>query len=134
MASHHVSNQRGKTARKDDQKQKAPASEPWAENAPRDSDQVRELTDDDDSHYFSRRATQLRDQMRECTREHEGSALFVSLAVGLGVGVLIGTAVMASRRRPASWRDRIAAEGIGRKFLDRLESMIPEALSERFSK
>ena len=134
MASHQVSNQRGKNVRKDDEKQTPVASETWSENEPRDRGQIRELTDDDEEHYFSRRATQLRDEMRECVREHEGSALFVSLAVGLGVGVLIGTAVMATRRRPTSWRERIAAEGIGRKFLDRLESIIPEALSERFGK
>jgi hypothetical protein len=132
MASNQVSNQRGKNVRKGEQKQAAATPQSWTENGPRESERIRKLTEDDESNYFSRRATELRDEMDECIRGHEGSALLVSLAVGLGVGVLIGTAIMASRRRPTSWRDRITAEGIGRKFLDRVESMIPEALSERF--
>jgi hypothetical protein len=132
MASHQTSNQRTKNVRQSDEKQRASQPESWAENDPRDP-AIREMTDDE-SNYFSRGATQLRDEMRECTSEHPGSALFVSLAVGFGVGMLIGVGVMASRRRPTSWRERIAAEGIGRKFLDRLESIIPETLSERFGK
>ena len=133
MASHQVSNQRGKNVRKHEEKQPSRQSDSWAEEAPHERDTIGE-TADNESDYFSRRATQLRDQMRECTREHEGSALFVSLAAGFGIGVLIGAAVMASRRRPTRWRERMAAEGIGRKFMDRLESFLPEALSERFGK
>jgi hypothetical protein len=74
------------------------------------------------------------DQVREITRDREGRAVIVALAAGFGVGLLIGGAISSSQRRPRGWSDRITAEGIGRKFLDRVESMIPEALSERFSR
>jgi hypothetical protein len=87
------------------------------------------------SDYMSRGVSRLREGMSECTREHEGTALVVSLAAGFGVGLVIGCAVMSSlssRRKPTSWRDRIAAEGIGRKIMDQVENMIPEALSQRF--
>jgi hypothetical protein len=78
------------------------------------------------SRYASRGAAQLRD----ATRDHEGAAVVVALAAGLGVGILIGAALASSHSRPNTWRERIAAEGLGRRLLERVESMIPEALSQ----
>ena len=80
--------------------------------------------------YVSQRA----DQFREMTRDHEGRAVLVAFAAGFGVGLLIGGALVSSHRRPRRWSDRVTAEGIGRKFLDRVESMIPEAIAERFGR
>jgi len=81
------------------------------------------------SHYLE----QGNDQFRSMTRDHEGTAVLVALAAGFGVGVLIGCAMAPSPRRH-SWTDRIAAEGLGRKIMQRFEGMIPEMLSERIGR
>lgn len=85
---------------------------------------------DEMSEYVSRGA----EQMREMTRGHEGTAVLVALGAGLGIGLLIGCSLASSQSRPKRWSDRVMAEGIGRRLLERVESIIPEALSERFSK
>lgn len=78
------------------------------------------------SDYMSRGATQF----REMTRDHEGTAVVVALATGFGVGLLIGCALTSSRSDSSTWRDRVAAEGLGRRLLERVEGMLPNALSE----
>jgi hypothetical protein len=78
----------------------------------------------------SRYLEQGNEQFREMTRDHEGTAVLVALAAGFGVGVLIGCAMAPSPRRH-SWTDRIAAEGLGRKIMQRFEGMIPEMIGER---
>jgi hypothetical protein len=78
--------------------------------------------------------SQGQEQLREMTRDREARAVILALAAGFGVGLLIGGALAVSHRRPRSWSDRITAEGIGRKFLDRVESMIPEAVSQHFNR
>ncbi|MEX2307020.1 MAG: hypothetical protein WD738_05480 [Pirellulales bacterium] len=82
------------------------------------------------SGYLSRGASQFRDM----TRDHEGTAVLVALAAGFGVGLMIGAALASSQRRPRSWTDRIAAEGLGRRLLERAEGLIPDALAERFGR
>jgi len=71
---------------------------------------------------------------QECIREHSGTSVVVSLVAGFGIGLLIGRAIGASHQEPRSWRDRVTAEGFGRRLIDRIESMIPEALAEQFGK
>lgn len=78
------------------------------------------------SSYVSRGASQVRD----LTRDHEGTAVLVALTAGFGVGLLIGASLASSQSRPKSWRDRIAAEGLGRRVLERMESMVPDALAD----
>lgn len=78
------------------------------------------------SDYVSRGAS----QMREVTRDHEGTAVLVALAAGFGVGILLGAAMASSHRQPLGWRDQIAAEGLGRRLMSRIEGMMPETLSE----
>jgi hypothetical protein len=70
------------------------------------------------------------EQIRELTRDHEGTAVLVALATGFGVGLVIGAALASSQSRPQTLRDRIAAEGLGRRMLERMESMLPDALTE----
>jgi hypothetical protein len=82
------------------------------------------------SGYVSRGASQVRDM----TRDHEGTAVIVALAAGFGVGLLIGAALATSHSRPRSWTDRIAAEGLGRRLLERAESLIPETLTQRLGR
>ncbi len=78
--------------------------------------------------------TQGASQAQECIREHGGASVAVSLAAGFGIGLLIGRALGATHREPRSWRDRVTAEGFGRRLMERIESMIPDALSEHFGK
>ena len=63
------------------------------------------------------------------TRGHEGRAVMIALAAGFGIGFVIGCSLATANRRPATWRERMS-EGFGRKFMDRVESMLPEMISE----
>jgi len=73
-------------------------------------------------------------QTQECIREHSGASVAFSLVAGFGVGLLIGRALGSSHQEPRSKRYRATAEGIGRRLIDRIEAMIPDALSEHFGK
>jgi hypothetical protein len=68
-------------------------------------------------------------QVRDLTRDHEGAAVLVALVTGFGVGLLIGAALASAPSRPQSWRDRLAAEGLGRRVLERMETIMPGALT-----
>ena len=81
------------------------------------------------SSYVSERAGEMRDHVQESVRGREGTVVFVSLAVGFGIGVLIGTTLAKPRRRSSAWRDRYMAEGVGQRVLERLEEMLPEGLT-----
>lgn len=85
---------------------------------------------DEVSDYLSHGTSQI----RNLTRDHEGTTVLVAMAAGFGVGLLIGKLASSYESRPRSWTDRIAAEGLGRRLLDRVESMIPEVLTERFGR
>jgi hypothetical protein len=82
------------------------------------------------SDYMQRGASQA----RELVRDREGTAVAVALAAGLGVGVIVGCALAKSHHQQRSWRERVTAEGFGRRLMDRIESLIPDALSEHFGK
>jgi ElaB/YqjD/DUF883 family membrane-anchored ribosome-binding protein len=79
------------------------------------------------SEYLSQSASHVQDFVRE----RAGTATLVALGAGLGVGLLIGIALRSSQSRPRSWRERLAAEGIGRRLLEHAESVFPEVLSKR---
>jgi hypothetical protein len=133
MPTNKVSNQRGKTGGRQDSSTK----ERWPESMTDTQSEGYGLSEmaEQASDYVSHGASRLREGMSQCTREHEGTALMVSLAAGFGVGLVLGCAIMSSvssHRRPTSWRDRLTAEGIGRKIMDQIETMIPETLSQRF--
>jgi hypothetical protein len=81
---------------------------------------------DEAAEYYS----QGTERLGELTRGHEGQAVLIALAAGFGVGLVIGCSLASASRRPESWYERTMAEGIGRKFLDRVERMMPEAVSE----
>jgi hypothetical protein len=78
--------------------------------------------------------TQGAAEVQECIREHSGASIAVTLVAGFGVGLLIGRALGTPHRQPRSWRERLTAEGVGRRLLDRIEAMLPEALAEHFGK
>jgi sugar (pentulose or hexulose) kinase len=77
---------------------------------------------------------QGRDQMQECIRGREGAAVLMAAAAGIGVGLVVGAALGRSHKQQLTWRDRVTAEGFGRRLMERIESMVPDALSEHFSK
>jgi hypothetical protein len=82
---------------------------------------------EDEASYPGQIATQLRD----LTYENTGAALLVALAAGVGVGLLIGVAIRPPRNPQRKLRDRLLAEGLGRRLLARAESLLPDAVSER---
>ena len=71
-------------------------------------------------------------QAQECIREHSGKSVMISLVAGFGVGLLVGRAL--SKPEPRVRTYRTAAEGVGRRLIDRIEAMIPDALAEHFGK
>jgi hypothetical protein len=74
------------------------------------------------------------DQMRQLVRNREGTAMLLAMATGLGIGLVIGATLGRSRQHQQTWRDRINMEGFGRTLMDRIEGMIPEAVSEHFGR
>jgi hypothetical protein len=73
------------------------------------------------------------EQIREMVEDHEGQAVLIALAVGFGIGVVLGYGLGGSQHEER-WTDRIAAEGLGRRFLERLDTILPEAVTSRFAK
>lgn len=126
MAANHVSNQRSKSTGRKSQAGQSDGSRREEMASQRSMGDMRAEM----SEYMSRGATQV----REMTRDHEGTAVMVALAAGFGIGLLIGGAIAASHTRPQRWTDRIAAEGMGRRLMERFEQMMPEALTERFGR
>ena len=117
-----AANQRQKSNRRKSPAQSArQTSRPTASGAKRMADEMSEQA----SGYLSRGASQV----REMTEDREGTAVLVALTAGFGVGLLIGAALASSHSRPQTWRDRIAAEGLGRRLLERVEGIMPDALT-----
>jgi len=58
--------------------------------------------------------------------------VLVALALGFGIGLLIGYS-LGGEPEPRRWTDRIAAEGLGRRMLERIDAMLPESISSKFS-
>jgi hypothetical protein len=127
MASNQLSNKRGKSDGKHMQSGQHP-------NSISQSQQFGSRTQSDDDEEEAGYLAQGASQFRELTRDHQGTAVIVAFAAGLGIGLAIGGALAATRELPQTWRARLNAEGIGRHMLDRLEGMIPDALVEYIRK
>lgn len=82
------------------------------------------------SEYVARGASRV----REMTRDREGTAVAVALAAGVGIGLVIGAALVRSQQEQRSWHNRTAVEGFGRRLMERIESMIPDAMAEHFGR
>jgi len=74
------------------------------------------------------------ERLGEMTRGHEDQAALIALAAGFGIGFVIGCALVSGNRRPQTWRERVLAEGIGRKFMRQLEQMLPETITEHLGR
>lgn len=93
------------------------------------SNKVAEMRDEVADYY-----SQGTERFGELTRGHEGQAVLIALAAGFGVGLVIGCSLVSANRRPQSWRERVMAEGLGRKIMDRVERMMPETITEHFGR
>jgi hypothetical protein len=85
---------------------------------------------DQASEYWS----QGRDQMRGMVRGHEGTTVLLAVAAGVGIGLVIGAAIGRSHAQQQSSHARRTAEQFGKRLMDRIEGLIPDALSEHFSR
>ena len=71
------------------------------------------------------------DQVRGCVTEYPASSIFTLFAVGFGVGMLVGCALSGSSQPSSTWYDRAHAEKFGRRILDSLSGMVPDAVASR---
>lgn len=129
MAANQTSNQRDKAGTRHQVTQ--PARRPAAEldDSAGSYGSIGEMAEQA-SDYIAEGASQA----REFARERGGATVVAALVTGFGIGLVVGHAVGMPKREPKRLRDRIAAEGLGRRLLDRIEGMIPDALAEHFGK
>jgi len=85
------------------------------------------LSPDDWQEYASRGTEQVRDMVRD----NAGRSVLIALGAGLGVGLVIGSA-LGGGRRSSRWFDRSTAESIGQRWLNKMEGLVPNSVSERF--
>lgn len=147
MASNQISNQRhsgntGQTPKSGQQSSAQPARPRAAASSPPPSATSSNAQQESNRNWGSLENvreqaadywTRGEDQVRELVRDREGAAVIIALAAGLGLGLVLGSAI-APTPQPRSWRERMMAEGFGRRIMDRIENLIPEALAEHFSK
>jgi hypothetical protein len=127
MASDSISNRRGKKGR---HQSKLEHDEGTLGNVRSSLSETAEEVSD----YVSGGVEQIRDRVRETTRDREGRVVFVALAVGFGVGLALGMTLATPHRRSRSWRDHITTEGLGRRVKEGLESVVPERLAGCFNR
>jgi hypothetical protein len=72
------------------------------------------------------------EQIRELVTDHEGQAVLTALALGFGIGLMIGYA-MGPSEPEHRWSDRLTAEGLGRRLLHHMDRLLPDALTSRLN-
>jgi len=127
---HHVTNHRKPNGRAKAAQATTTSVEEKAENFQSGVRNVANQVADQATEYWN----EGRDQVQECMRRREGAAVLMAAAAGLGLGLVVGAAMGRSHKKQLTWRDRVTAEGFGRRLIERIESMIPDALSDHFSK
>jgi hypothetical protein len=130
MASNSVSNKR----KKDEAKKHAEGASERSRAGVPDESQRDYGSLGDEAHGMSHLVERGTSQVRELTRDHETGAVIMAAVAGFGVGVLIGAALAHSHRKPETWRDRIMAEGMGHRLMERMESMLPEAIAQHLGR
>jgi hypothetical protein len=128
MASNPVSNQRGRSAGSQSVRQPLRRPHP-TEELEHEHGYMSEMAEQA-SDYVAQGASRV----REMTRDREGTVVVMALAAGVGVGLIIGAALARSQSEQRSWRNRATAEGFGRRLMERIESMIPDAVAEHFGR
>jgi hypothetical protein len=129
MASNQVSNRRHSNGANPPQPARRPAAETAEDYMTTAKEYVSDVADQA-TQYWS----QGQQQMRGMVRGREGTTLLVAVAAGVGVGLVIGAALGRSHSQSMSSQARRTAEGFGRRLMDRIEGMIPDALAEHFAK
>jgi hypothetical protein len=70
--------------------------------------------------------------MEDMVTNHPATSGLVIFGVGLGLGLLIGQALMSGMRQPTTrWLDRRRAEKFGRQVLDAISEYLPQPLASR---
>ena len=82
---------------------------------------------DDEGGYLAHATSRV----RELTHQREGRVVIAALATGFAIGAAIGVVIAGSRQRQQTWSDRLACEGLGRRMLDRLSSMVPDSITDK---
>jgi len=127
MASNQVSNRRHSNGAHSPQgQQAAEVAQKYVSSAKEYASDVAEQA----SEYWS----QGEERMRGMVRGREGATMMIAVAAGVGVGLVIGAALGRSHSKSLSCQARRTAEGFGRQLINRIEAIIPDALSEHFSK
>ncbi len=67
-------------------------------------------------------------QCNDLVRQRPASTVLLGLAAGFGIGIFLGTAI--GGKKP--FYDRRTAESVGRRWLQRLDSIVPDAIADRF--
>ena len=83
--------------------------------------------DESEAGYLERATSGI----REITHKREGRVVVAALATGFAIGAAIGCVIAGTRQRQQTWSDRLACEGLGRRMLDRLSSMVPDSISDK---
>ena len=129
MASKSVSNRRS-PASKNSSKPATP-SHPEDEYALEDSLAYEHGFADEDDEEEGGYVAQTTKRVRSMTRGREGRIVVAALASGFAIGAAIGCLIAVSHQRKATWTDRLACEGLGRRLLDRIGSALPESITEK---
>jgi uncharacterized protein YjbJ (UPF0337 family) len=79
------------------------------------------------------RAFESYEDAEDLFRRRPTESVAVALAVGIGVGLAIGITLAAPRRRPSTWKDRLVAEDIGHRVLQRFADILPQSLADCIS-
>ena len=80
--------------------------------------------------FASQGVGRIRGYTQDMTRGREGTMVITALAAGFGLGVALGLAMASTRRRPARWTDRLMAQGLGRRVMERLDERLPQAFTD----
>jgi hypothetical protein len=83
--------------------------------------------DESEAGYLERATSGI----REITHKREGRVVVAALATGFAIGAAIGCVIAGTRQRQQTWSDRLACEGLGRRMLDRLSSMVPDSITDK---
>ena len=72
--------------------------------------------------------------MADFVKEHPDGTLLAAFATGAVIGLAISSAIAGAQPTTSTWRSRRLAEGLGERFMDSLDSILPASLAKTFGK